>query len=608
MSALLLLCVFLPCTIAASICAVSNAAKMDLSDNCGTAAGSSLFGDVAAARGEYEALQILIDTSTSVTPTLNVSLSISSVPTGISVDIFWVGYVFCAPTTRYDNSGGGWHADALMPWNSGVTTIAPGASLTALVRFNVSAGALPGVFSGTITAQSDDGAVLLGTLPFNLTVWDLLLAPMGDPEAFTTIYAYSPNLALPNETTFAGLDQLAALRFPATEIYLEEPYPIWYYEHLAASGAPLLVLADVASLSFADEATRAAGAAARGPRSPSRRDVEEGDVGAGAAASLRRHLQGDPCPLSYNASYVQAMLAFLAPTVSALDAAGLLSRAAVYGFDEQPPSCEPQVRLLFGAIKQTWPQVQTISAINWDVMPSDLPLDIWTLQYEYFNASVAAAWTAAGHRQFLYHCIEPHGGAYLNTFIEHQLIEARLLFWLAFEQDTPGWLYYAVNLWAPFSPVSIALTWSAYAVGPVGEQGPVSYAATPQKGPIGSLAPAAGNCLNDSRLLNFDPANWIWCPSDTTIFANGDGYFLYPIALQQQQQAGVAAAAPPHISTLRFEAQRDGVEDWQLFRLARDRSAAKALAAQLVSAPTVWSSNVTSFEAVRRAIAQLALA
>lgn len=42
---------------------------------------------------------------------------------------------------------------------------------------------------------------------------------------------------------------------------------------------------------------------------------------------------------------------------------------------------------------------------------------------------------------FFPQCIEPHDPAYLNTFIEHELAEARLLFWLAFLQDTPGWLY-----------------------------------------------------------------------------------------------------------------------------------------------------------------------
>ena len=48
-----------------------------------------------------------------------------------------------------------------------------------------------------------------------------------------------------------------------------------------------------------------------------------------------------------------------------------------------------------------------------------------------------------------YHCIEPSGAAFLNTFIERPWVQARLLYWLGAAANIDGWLYYATDLWRP---------------------------------------------------------------------------------------------------------------------------------------------------------------
>lgn len=53
--------------------------------------------------------------------------------------------------------------------------------------------------------------------------------------------------------------------------------------------------------------------------------------------------------------------------------------AYVYGFDENPVSCEPQVRKLFGATKKAFPTLKTAAVLNWSPMPVDLPVDIWVM-------------------------------------------------------------------------------------------------------------------------------------------------------------------------------------------------------------------------------------
>jgi hypothetical protein len=105
----------------------------------------------------------------------------------------------------------------------------------------------------------------------------------------------------------------------------------------------------------------------------------------------------------------------------------------------------------------------------------------------------------------------------------------------------------------------------------------------------------------DPRLLDWDPANWIWAPR-TDIWANGDGVFVYPGPVDPATRVGVP------VSTIRFEAQRDGVEDWHVARLVPDRARAKELVGALVSAPNVFSRNVTMLEEVRVELLTLASA
>jgi hypothetical protein len=98
--------------------------------------------------------------------------------------------------------------------------------------------------------------------------------------------------------------------------------------------------------------------------------------------------------------------------------------------------------------------------------------------------------------------------------------------------------------------------------------------------------------------LNWDPANWIWAPR-TDIWANGDGVFIYP---SFPDSNGVGSP----ISTIRFEAQRDGVEDWHIARAVADRVKAKDLVSTIVSSPTTWSANLTLLDTVRFELLTLA--
>jgi hypothetical protein len=208
------------------------------------------------------------------------------------------------------------------------------------------------------------------------------------------------------------------------------------------------------------------------------------------------------------------------------------------------------------------------------------------LQYQLVDRNVTDAWIAAGHELFVYHCIEPSAAGFLNTFNENALIEARLLFWYDFLLDVTGHLYYDVALWhgwAGGADQPLPPSWASYAVAPG-----VAFDVAAQRLPLAAMAGAG-----DARKLAYDPANFIWAPR-ADIWANGDGVFVYP-------GAAVAGVGAP-VSTIRLEAQRDGVEDWHVLRAVTDRAAAKAAAGSLVASPTRHSADTGALEAVRVAL------
>ena len=60
------------------------------------------------------------------------------------------------------------------------------------------------------------------------------------------------------------------------------------------------------------------------------------------------------CPSPYSPSEINATLTKLAPaiaSIAAIDPTHAYTKPYVYGYDEQPASCEPNIRALFGAVK-----------------------------------------------------------------------------------------------------------------------------------------------------------------------------------------------------------------------------------------------------------------
>ena len=272
------------------------------------------------------------------------------------------------------------------------------------------------------------------TVPLSIEIFNVTLPPLSETrlgsawsgEWVASYFApYLPNGAASwdDTTKHSWFDMMIDHRMPPDSIYLKSQRDIADYVYMASKGVKWFAILDVSSLPFPSQTHQF-------PR------PHHGRV----TGSCR----------NFTEAYVAHMIATLRPIVSALESKHLLSRAYVYGFDENPRTCEPQVRKLFGATKKAFPKLKTAAVLNWSPMPVDLPVDIWILQYEEFDAANAKAWVAAGKVQWQYHCISPDSVTSLNTFIERPSFQARLLFWLAasrqLQHGAPsGWLYYAVN-------------------------------------------------------------------------------------------------------------------------------------------------------------------
>jgi len=243
---------------------------------------------------------------------------------------------------------------------------------------------------------------------------------------------------------------------------------------------------------------------------------------------------------------------------------------AVYVYDEAEESCLPVLRSVLGAIKSHWPNMTTISPLNWKV-PIDLPLDVHVMEYDKYVDDFAEHGRKRvdeGKKMWLYHCVEPSKKQYMNTFIESPLMGSRLLFWLAaIQPEISGWLYWSEASWMSCPDHGDALKQFIKR-----KAKPESFAE--KMNDDIRYGPGAGGQGGGAR-TDFDPAMYWECLNPEygdSVFTNGDGYVVYP------GDKGPVESARLHVI-------RDGIEDVELLRLLPDGA---ELAQRLVQGPTQW--------------------
>jgi hypothetical protein len=199
----------------------------------------------------------------------------------------------------------------------------------------------------------------------------------------------------------------------------------------------------------------------------------------------------------YTPTFKQSLSDRLDPYVAELRRHGLADLAYLYTFDERGEDFYPVMREYFGMVKERYPEIRTLTTAKLAQDPAvmrDLNVD-WncplTPAYRYDEAERCRA---AGQQVWGYVCLGPRW-PYANWLGDGPLMEARVLWWQAFEQKMDGILYWGLNIWdrahndQPIDPqAGPLLDWSITTGGDydwLHGDGELLYAG--KDGPIGSI-------------------------------------------------------------------------------------------------------------------------
>jgi hypothetical protein len=171
----------------------------------------------------------------------------------------------------------------------------------------------------------------------------------------------------------------------------------------------------------------------------------------------------------YTPAFKQRLTERLDPYVAQLRQHGLVNKAYIYTFDERGKEFNPIITEYFGMVKQRYPEIPTLTTAYIPQDPAQLrALNVdWicplTAAYRYDQAE---ACRAAGQQVWAYVCLGPRY-PFANWLADDPLIEARVIWWQAFQQKMDGFLYWGLNIWGrphndrPIDPAtSPLLDWS----------------------------------------------------------------------------------------------------------------------------------------------------
>ena len=249
------------------------------------------------------------------------------------------------------------------------------------------------------------------------------------------------------------------------------------------------------------------------------------------------------------------------PLIRALKAdRALRDKAYVHGFDERDIDTHGDaMRLFFGRVKDRWglPTLTTSHVPTDPAVLRDLRVD-WLCpifaQYVYsYDYDKAERARAAGFKIWSYISLEPYA-PFPNWRLDSPLMEARTIGWQAFHQKMDGFLYWGLNVWHGAHNDRI-------------------------------VDPARGG----GPLLDFS----ITCPDASHDWLHGDGVLLYP-------------GADGPIGSMRLANIRDGLQDYELLAMLRDRSgdaeSARAAAQPVTEGLDRFTADPTTLEGARRRV------
>ncbi|MDR3093788.1 MAG: DUF4091 domain-containing protein [Bacteroidales bacterium] len=194
-------------------------------------------------------------------------------------------------------------------------------------------------------------------------------------------------------------------------------------------------------------------------------------------------------------------------------------------------------------VKQAAPELLIIEACHSKNL--DNIIDIWVPQLDFMNKdySFYNEQNKNGKEAWFYTCLAPKG-EYANRFIELPLLKTRFVHWLNFKYKIPGYLHWGLNYWT-----------------------------------------ANGNPLDEQTSINHEGGN---------ILPGGDSWIIYP------KDGNL-------LSSIRFDAMRDGIVDYELFKMLEKKNpeTAKSIIDKVIYGFDKYDNNVEQFRKNRRDMMEL---
>jgi hypothetical protein len=241
-----------------------------------------------------------------------------------------------------------------------------------------------------------------------------------------------------------------------------------------------------------------------------------------------------------------------------------LDKAVAYPFDEPNVKDYPFVKDQLRLIKEDFPGLRRMVPTHLDQAEFVGYIDYWCPKLDLFNPNFAQERQKAGDISTWYICVSPRA-PYIGSFIDRPATDMRVWLWQSWQNELQGILVWRANYWT---------SKNAY---PNSLQNPYVDSMSWNEG--------YGTQVGEKRA-----------------WAAGDGRFLYPPEACFDGSQRPVLDGP--VSTIRIEAQRDGIEDYEYLVLLKRLLAEKgytlgadeaARYAKLIEVPATISGGLATY-------------
>lgn len=237
-----------------------------------------------------------------------------------------------------------------------------------------------------------------------------------------------------------------------------------------------------------------------------------------------------------------SLIGFLAALNAHLEEKGWKPIYFQHILDEAHGAEPPYYARFAQLVHQDLPGVPTMDAVDAAEMPDELQkfCDVWVPQLGRFDnqMSMIEQRIQGGREVWYYTCLFPNK-RYLNRLMDYPLLKVRLLHWLNYRYNFTGYLHWGWNYWSP-------------------------------------------EPYNDTQPV---------IDANTELLPSGDAFIVYP------DRAGRSV-----FSSIRYEAMREGIEDYEMLRAlkAKNPAAADELGRDAIKSFTDYVRDPATFRKLER--------